>query len=97
VGHEPDSDREHDKQVSQHDEFTSIASKKIVACDSGGVKSKNFERPLKSQISAGLIKNSFPGNQLRPRRLDTLLKNKRFVSGLAFRAAEKLRVWVEQR
>jgi hypothetical protein len=41
MGHEPHSDREHDEQVSQHDELTSIASNKIVARQSDGVKSKN--------------------------------------------------------
>jgi hypothetical protein len=40
MGHEPDGDREHNEQVGQHDEITSITSKKIVACESGGVKSK---------------------------------------------------------
>jgi len=41
MGHEPDGDREHDEQVGQHDEITSITSKKIVACESVGVESKD--------------------------------------------------------
>jgi hypothetical protein len=41
MGHEPDGDGEHNEQVGQHDEITSITSKKIVACESGGVKSKD--------------------------------------------------------
>jgi len=41
MGYEPDGDREHNEQVGQHNEITSITSKKIVACESGGVKSKS--------------------------------------------------------
>jgi hypothetical protein len=51
MGHEPDSDREHNEQVGQHDEITSMTSKKIVACESGCVKSKDCREVLKLEIS----------------------------------------------